>query len=53
MNEGRLVEQGRRIATQFAHEELLDRGGLYASLYQTQFRAIYQPNGNTKTEALV
>lgn len=31
MNEGRLVEQG-------THAELLARGGLYASLYRTQFR---------------
>ncbi|MFW6042329.1 MAG: ABC transporter ATP-binding protein [Chloroflexota bacterium] len=31
MNEGHLVEQG-------THEELLSHGGLYASLYETQFR---------------
>ena len=31
MNEGRLVEQG-------THAELLARGGLYADLYNTQFR---------------
>jgi ATP-binding cassette, subfamily B, bacterial len=31
MKEGRLVEQGR-------HRDLLARGGLYASLYDTQFR---------------
>jgi ATP-binding cassette subfamily B protein len=31
MNEGRLVEQG-------THAELLARGGLYATLYNTQFR---------------
>jgi len=32
MDEGRLVERG-------THDELLARGGLYASLYETQFRA--------------
>jgi ABC-type multidrug transport system fused ATPase/permease subunit len=31
MDEGRLVEQGR-------HDELLDRGGLYAALYEAQFQ---------------
>lgn len=31
MNEGRLVERG-------THSELLARGGLYANLYETQFR---------------
>ncbi len=31
INEGRLVESGR-------HEELLERGGLYAEFYQIQFR---------------
>ena len=38
MNEGRLVEQGRRNGSRSAHEELLAQGGLYARLYQTQFR---------------
>jgi ATP-binding cassette subfamily B protein len=38
MDEGRLVEQGHRSETHSAHEELLARGGLYAQLYQTQFR---------------
>ncbi len=31
LNQGRLVESG-------SHAELLERGGLYASLYETQFR---------------
>ncbi|MCJ7566971.1 MAG: ABC transporter ATP-binding protein, partial [Anaerolineales bacterium] len=30
MDEGRLVESGR-------HEDLLEQGGIYADLYQTQF----------------
>ena len=38
MDEGRLVEQGRRNGPRSAHEELLDQDGLYAHLYQTQFR---------------
>ncbi len=38
MNEGRLVEQGRRSGSRSAHEELLASGGLYANLYHTQFR---------------
>ena len=38
MNEGRLVEQAHRTGVQSAHEELLARDGLYASLYRTQFR---------------
>jgi ATP-binding cassette subfamily B protein len=38
MNEGRLVEQGRRSGHRSAHEELLAQGGLYARLYRTQFR---------------
>ncbi|MBN1217795.1 MAG: ABC transporter ATP-binding protein [Anaerolineae bacterium] len=38
MDEGRLVEQGCRAGSRSAHEELLTRGGLYAHLYQTQFR---------------
>lgn len=41
MDKGRLVEHGRRTGTRSAHEELLARGGLYAGLYQTQFR--YEP----------
>jgi ATP-binding cassette subfamily B protein len=48
MNEGRLVEQGRRTATHSAHEELLARGGLYANLYHTQFRAVVPANEGAK-----
>jgi ATP-binding cassette subfamily B protein len=43
MNEGGLVEQGCRSGSRSAHEELLAQGGLYARLYQTQFRSISQP----------
>jgi ATP-binding cassette subfamily B protein len=39
INEGRLIEQGESTATHSAHERLLAQGGLYASLYHTQFRA--------------
>lgn len=53
MNEGRLVEQGRRTATHSAHEELLAKGGLYAGLYQTQFRAIHPANGGSNAGVLV
>jgi ATP-binding cassette subfamily B protein len=42
MNEGRLIEQGRRRGSHSAHEELLAQGGLYARLYQTQFRHLSQ-----------
>jgi ATP-binding cassette subfamily B protein len=38
MNEGRLVEQARRQGARSAHEVLLAEDGLYADLYQTQFR---------------
>ena len=38
MDEGCLVEQGQRTGSQSAHEVLLARRGLYAQLYQTQFR---------------
>ena len=43
MNEGRLVEQGRRQGSRSAHEELLAQNGLYARLYQTQFRHLASP----------
>lgn len=42
MDQGRLVEQARRSESRTAHEELLAREGLYAHLYQTQFR--YTPD---------
>lgn len=43
MNEGRLVEQSHRSGSRSAHEALLAQGGLYARLYQTQFRHTAQP----------
>jgi len=43
MDEGRLVEQGQRTETRSAHEVLLAQEGLYARLYQTQFRHMSLP----------
>ena len=43
MDEGRLVEQGYGSETRSAHEALLAQGGLYAHLYQTQFRYTLDP----------
>jgi ATP-binding cassette subfamily B protein len=43
MDEGRLIEQGRRTRSRSAHEELLVQGGLYARLYETQFRHTSHP----------
>ncbi len=37
MEQGRLVEQARRTDTQSAHDLLMAKNGLYASLYRTQF----------------
>ena len=38
MDQGRLVEQARHSQSRSAHEQLLAQGGLYARLYETQFR---------------
>ena len=35
---GRIVEQAHRLENHSAHEQLLEKGGLYARLYNTQFR---------------
>jgi ATP-binding cassette subfamily B protein len=40
MDQGRLVEQGRGSGGRSAHETLLARDGLYARLYETQFRHV-------------
>ncbi len=37
-----LVVQGGTIAEQGTHEELLERGGIYRELYETQFRKILE-----------
>ena len=38
LEQGRLVEVAHRFETQSAHKQLLEKGGLYAGLYRTQFR---------------
>ncbi|MGD9136784.1 MAG: ABC transporter ATP-binding protein [Desulfobacterales bacterium] len=38
LDKGRIVERAHRSARHSAHEQLLRQGGLYADLYQTQFR---------------
>ena len=38
LDQGRIVERAYRSATLSAHEQLLEKGGLYADLYHTQFR---------------
>lgn len=38
LDQGRLVEHAHRSKPHSAHEQLLERDGLYASLYRTQFR---------------
>jgi len=43
MDKGHLVEQGRRQGSRSAHEALLAQNGLYARLYQTQFRHVAEP----------
>lgn len=40
LEEGRLVEMARRTEEKSAHRQLLERGGVYARLYQTQFRGV-------------
>ena len=40
MDQGQLVEQGHRTGARSAHEMLLDQDGLYARLYETQFRPV-------------
>jgi ATP-binding cassette subfamily B protein len=44
MDQGRLVEAG-------THGELLARGGLYTSLYETQFSAAQEPSSIEATNA--
>ena len=38
LDQGRIVERAHRSNGHSAHEQLLDKEGLYASLYRTQFR---------------
>ncbi len=38
LDKGCIVEMGRRSKTRSAHEQLMAQAGLYAHLYQTQFR---------------
>ncbi len=38
LDQGRVVERAHRSAARSAHEQLLEKGGLYADLYHTQFR---------------
>jgi ATP-binding cassette subfamily B protein len=46
MRDGNIVEQG-------GHQELLDRGGFYAELYNSQFEHVEEAtNGQVKREAL-
>ncbi|MFE0155328.1 ABC transporter ATP-binding protein [Nonomuraea sp. NPDC059007] len=40
-----LVVQDGRIAERGGHDELLERGGLYAELYRTQFSSTGSPSG--------
>ena len=49
MNEGRLVEQGHRAGARSAHEMLLAQDGLYARLYETQFRYASYPMDERNT----
>jgi ATP-binding cassette subfamily B protein len=38
LDHGRIVEKAHRLKSRSAHEQLLEQEGLYARLYQTQFR---------------
>ncbi len=38
LDQGRIVEHAHRLKSHSAHEQLLGQEGLYAKLYQTQFR---------------
>ncbi len=48
LDQGRLVEHARRSKTRSAHIQLLERGGLYAGLYHTQFRDAAQRSSTQK-----
>jgi ATP-binding cassette subfamily B protein len=38
LDHGRIVEQAHGLENRSAHQQLLEKGGLYARLYHTQFR---------------
>ncbi len=41
MDQGQLVEQGR-------HDELVEQGGLYSTLYETQFKENLTPEASAE-----
>ena len=45
-----LVVSGGVIAEEGTHEELLDKGGIYRELYETQFRTILEYESERKTD---